>query len=142
MSCLVNVKMAEDFRFVVTQYFFTFVEIKQKVRRLSLFVWSKTDLQVGSLRPVGGGHLIGNQFDGPNDAINIVPQRRSLNRNSQTDGAWYRMEMGWATQIRGGEKVKVEINIQYSGVDRRPTRFVVFEEIGNRGKQLALSSNN
>ncbi|WP_273211584.1 DNA/RNA non-specific endonuclease [Runella zeae] len=39
-----------------------------------------------------GGHLIGNQFYGPNEAINIVPMRHDLNQRRKTDGGWYNME--------------------------------------------------
>jgi hypothetical protein len=91
--------------------------------------------------PDDGGHLIGNQFDGPNEAINIVPQRASLNR-SGPDGAWYRMEMRWAELIGKGEKVKVEIIIKYDGNSRRPNKFEVFQTIGSGRKEGVLSANN
>ena len=79
-----------------------------------------------------GGHLIANWFRGPNEAINIVPMRKSLNRNV-TDptiidptgkGAWLAMEREWANALKADKKVSVKIEVKYSN-DRRPTGFVV-----------------
>ncbi|WP_028526240.1 DNA/RNA non-specific endonuclease [Runella limosa] len=83
-----------------------------------------------------GGHLIGNQFYGPNEAVNIVPMRYDLNQRRKTDGAWYNMEAQWAKALKGEapyttpQKVNVEITIKY-GVDRRPVGFVVKYKINN-----------
>jgi hypothetical protein len=79
-----------------------------------------------------GGHLIANWFKGPNEAINIVPMSKGLNRNAfdptlpstQPPGAWLAMEREWAAALKATPKknVSVEIEVKY-GADRRPTRF-------------------
>ena len=94
-----------------------------------------------------GGHLIANWFRGPNEAINIVPMRKSLNRNV-TDptiidptgkGAWLAMEREWANALKADKKVSVKIEVKYSN-DRRPTNFVVTYTIA--GKEIIKSFKN
>jgi len=66
-----------------------------------------------------GGHLIGSQFGGSGEQINLVPMKSSVNGPG---GDWYTMEQKWAN---GGKTITgVEIKIIY-GVDKRPTNFLV-----------------
>lgn len=72
--------------------------------------------------PDQGGHLLGTQFGGPGEQINLVPMKKSLN---QSGGDWYNMEQAWATKIQNGITITdLEINIVY-GANGRPTKFVV-----------------
>ncbi|MCB0077369.1 MAG: WXG100 family type VII secretion target [Anaerolineales bacterium] len=69
-----------------------------------------------------GGHLIGSQFGGVSEGVNLVPMSRMLN---QAGGGWYRMEQEWAAALKRGESVRVDIRPVYEGVSNRPTRFEV-----------------
>ena len=67
-----------------------------------------------------GGHLIASIFDGSGNLDNLVPMRRNLNR-----GDWRSMENTWKSALKKGQKVQVEIKINYSGASQRPISFDV-----------------
>ncbi len=79
-----------------------------------------------------GGHLLANWFKGPNEAINIVPMRKGLNRNvidptivdPSGKGAWLAMEREWANALKANKSISVKIEIKY-GSNRRPTAFII-----------------
>lgn len=66
-----------------------------------------------------GGHLIGHQFAGPTELLNLVPQNGALNL-----GEWKRMEMGWKKALEAGKTVEVNIQPLYKGTSLRPHKFV------------------
>lgn len=66
------------------------------------------------------GHLIGDQFDGPNGMENMIPQDAEINRND-----FKNFENELASMVKAGDEVKVEIEPIYDGQSRRPTDIVV-----------------
>ena len=72
-----------------------------------------------------GGHLIASIFDGSGNLDHLVPMRRNLNR-----GDWRSMENTWKSALKKGQKVQVEIKINYSGASQRPISFDVRYKIG------------
>ncbi|MCC7642734.1 MULTISPECIES: DNA/RNA non-specific endonuclease [unclassified Janthinobacterium] len=73
-----------------------------------------------------GGHLIGAQFDGAGEKINLVPMNSSLNQ-----GQWKAMEQTWAVALKDGKKVSVDIRPTYVGADARLTSFMVEYKVDN-----------
>jgi hypothetical protein len=73
-----------------------------------------------------GGHLIASIFNGPGEAINLVPMNGNLNK-----GAWKVMENDWAAALEQGKSVKVAITPVYIGSSKRPVSFDVEYAIGN-----------
>ena len=72
-----------------------------------------------------GGHLIASIFDGSGNLDHLVPMRRNLNR-----GDWRSMENTWKSALKKGQKVQVDIKINYSGASQRPISFDVRYKIG------------
>jgi LysM repeat protein len=62
-----------------------------------------------------GGHFIAARFNGPSDSFNHFAQDRNFNR-----GAYRKLEDDWATDLRAGRKVVVDIDALYHGLSRRP----------------------
>jgi filamentous hemagglutinin len=73
-----------------------------------------------------GGHLIASIFNGPGEAINLVPMNGNLNK-----GAWKVMENDWAAALEQGKSVKVAITPVYIGSSKRPVSFVVVYSKGS-----------
>ncbi len=71
-----------------------------------------------------GGHLIGERFNGPSDAFNLVPQDAHLNRSE-----WKTMENSWAKALENGQKVTVLIEPKYHQCSPRPYQFEVLTKI-------------
>ena len=70
-----------------------------------------------------GGHLIGSQFGGPGEQINVIPMSSSVNRSG---GAWYNMETQWSNALNSNKTVtNIKIEINYNGDSLRPTDFDV-----------------
>ncbi|NJN47112.1 MAG: hypothetical protein HC808_12210, partial [Candidatus Competibacteraceae bacterium] len=71
-----------------------------------------------------GGHLVGSQFDGPGEAINLIAQNRGINRSG---GQWYALESTWQTALNRGHQVSVDIQPVFPvpTFDRTPSRFVI-----------------
>ena len=77
-----------------------------------------------------GGHIFANQFQGPGEKINMVPQDRYSNQN----GEWRRNEERWQTLSepdKYGVKNDVYLKIKpvYEGNSVRPKEFLVKETI-------------
>lgn len=97
-------------------------------------VYGKLDLKKGTRSEVqtdvghkgiegdDGGHLIGNRFNGPSDAFNLVPQNSNVNR-----GAWNTMEKDWGSAIKSGYDVIVQVDPKYAegNTSPRPDFFIV-----------------
>jgi len=67
-----------------------------------------------------GGHLIGDRFGGPGEAINLVPQNSNLNR-----GAWKKMENEWEDALNQDKDVIINIKTNYDRDSVRPDSFTV-----------------
>jgi DNA/RNA non-specific endonuclease len=70
-----------------------------------------------------GGHLIGSQFDGAGEQINLVPMKKSIN---QHPGSYAAMEQQWANVFNnGGTVTNVRMELIYSGASKRPIQINV-----------------
>lgn len=69
-----------------------------------------------------GGHLIASQFNGSGQIDNLVPQNSGINR---AGGEWFKLEQNWASALKSGSDVKVEIIPNYSANSLRPASFNV-----------------
>jgi hypothetical protein len=67
-----------------------------------------------------GGHFIAARFGGPTDAFNHFAQDASFNR-----GTYRAVEDSWATDLRAGSDVSVDIVAHYPGQSRRPDSLTV-----------------
>lgn len=82
-----------------------------------------------------GGHLIGRQFQGAGEKINIVPMDSRVNA---ANGEWGKLERHWVELLdpnkNNGTKNTVEVRIlpQYSGQNIRPNKFIVYETINGK----------
>ncbi len=66
-----------------------------------------------------GGHLIGARFKGSGEEENLEAQDRGLNR-----GGYKRMEGEWASDIKSGEKLYVDIETYKSNGSERPDAYM------------------
>ena len=66
------------------------------------------------------GHLIGDQFDGPNGLENLIPQDAEINRKD-----YMQFENQLADLVKNGSDVYVKVEPQYEGESRRPTEIAV-----------------
>lgn len=76
-----------------------------------------------------GGHLWGSRFNGPGEAINLVPMDKTLNSNAHDGGAFGRLEMRWAEAVGQGSNVSFSIRPNYTGDSLRPDYFDIVETI-------------
>ncbi len=90
-------------------------EGKLKIRD-SIDAIGKGDQQEGDDR----GHLIGDQFDGPNGMENMIPQDSEINQKDYKN-----FEDELRKHVKAGDEVKVKIEPIYEGDSRRPTDIVV-----------------
>jgi HK97 family phage portal protein len=67
-----------------------------------------------------GGHLIGRQFGGPETRYNHFAQNARFN-----NGNYRKLENDWKNQLKEGKKVRVDIQVAYSGNSKRPNRILV-----------------
>ncbi len=72
------------------------------------------------------GHLIALAFNGPYEAINIVPMTKRINRQG---GEWRAMEYKWSRLLQTNHSVKVEIIVDYLEETSLPKSFFVRERI-------------
>ncbi len=79
----------------------------------------------GKLESDDAGHLIGDRFGGSRDLDNLVSQAREINRKKFKE-----IEDTWAKAIKNGQKVSVNIDIEYSNDSVRPSAFVINYSIG------------
>ena len=80
-----------------------------------------------------GGHLIGNYFNGPTEAINIVPMSQKLNRRD-----WAKMEKKMKKAYDAGESVTMDILIHYSGTSSVPQRIDVEIQMNGGREQFSF----
>lgn len=73
-----------------------------------------------------GGHLIASMFGGPGEGINIVAMNAKFNGSS---GEWYKMEQVWQKALDSKKSVKVKIEPIYYGNSKRPSEFIIRQEI-------------
>lgn len=66
------------------------------------------------------GHLFGGRFGGSQELDNLVSQARKVNLSE-----FKIIENQWAKAIQKGQKVTVDININYANGSGRPTLFDV-----------------
>ncbi|WP_309455265.1 DNA/RNA non-specific endonuclease [Acinetobacter sp.] len=76
-----------------------------------------------------GGHLIASMFNGPGEGINLVPMNAKFNGSG---GAWYELEKSWKNALESNQSVKVNITPVYSGTSKRPSSFVVEQNVGGK----------
>ncbi len=93
-----------------------------------------------------GGHLIANEFWGPGEQLNYVPQEGKLN----SSGEWKLMENHWRSEKLKGNSVDVMIGVNYApgSTNKRPVSFAVTYTITDnntkpptRTTQYALMDN-
>jgi hypothetical protein len=66
-----------------------------------------------------GGHFVAARFNGPREWFNHFAQDANFNR-----GAYRALEDQWATAVRSGKRVFVDITPHYRGTSMRPYRLV------------------
>ncbi|MDU4395566.1 MAG: DNA/RNA non-specific endonuclease [Pluralibacter gergoviae] len=86
-----------------------------------------------------GGHLIASMFKGPGEGINIVPMDAKFNGSS---GEWYNLEQQSKKALESNQSVKVNITPIYSGTSKRPTSFVVEQQINGRNFEPRTLQNS
>jgi LysM repeat protein len=90
-----------------------------------------------------GFHLIGDQFDGPINRLNVVQGNgKPVNgmRNLNT-GAYAQLERMWRQELQAGNTVNVRINTSYNSTGVRPDSFTVWYQIGNNRPRTATLLN-
>nr|WP_308469408.1 DNA/RNA non-specific endonuclease [Acinetobacter bereziniae] len=80
----------------------------------------------GRLPDDHGGHLIASMFKGPGEGINIVPMDKKFNGGG---GDWGKLEKTWQDALKANKEVKVSIQPVFTGTSKRPTSFVVEQQI-------------
>ncbi|WP_197073461.1 DNA/RNA non-specific endonuclease [Clostridium polynesiense] len=81
------------------------------------------------------GHLAGDRFGGSPELDNLVSQSSNVNLSQ-----YKKIENQWATAIKEGKQVKVNIEIKYDGDSLRPSEFNVRYEIdGKRYRKSILN---
>lgn len=63
-----------------------------------------------------GGHLLAHEFNGPEEAINVVP----MNSNFNKGGEWRRLEESLKELMDSGKDVKIKQHIKYTATLQRP----------------------
>lgn len=84
----------------------------------------------GSLQGDNAGHIIGNQFGGSSNMVNLVPMKEKINK-----GTYKQIENEWRRAINLGKEVKIEIKLKYPTHPKdceRPDWFEVIYEIDGK----------
>lgn len=89
-----------------------------------------------------GGHLLGAQFGGPGEGINLVAMDRQLNGNSHALGKWGRLEASWADALRSNPNTTLAVNIRpvYRGDSLRPTSFHITQVLNGVTTTIRLKN--
>ena len=74
----------------------------------------------GKLKGDHAGHLAGDRFGGSPDLDNLVSQTSNVNLSQ-----YKKIEEQWATAIKEGKNVKVDVEVKYDGDSLRPSKFDV-----------------
>lgn len=89
----------------------------------------------GKLDGDHAGHLAGDRFGGSPELDNLVSQSSNVNLSK-----YKKIENQWATEIKKGKNVKVNVEVKYDGDSLRPSEFNVKYEIdGKRYRQSILN---
>jgi hypothetical protein len=83
-----------------------------------------------------GFHLIGTRFNGPEGAINLVAGDSKLNV-----GLYKQLENSWASTLRTGSSIDVDMNIMYKGNLLRPDKFNISYMTNGINKQNKIFNN-
>lgn len=81
----------------------------------------------GKLEGDHAGHLAGDRFGGSPELDNLVSQASNVNLSQ-----YKKIENEWATAIKEGKQVKVNVEIKYDGDGLRPSEFNVQYEIDGK----------
>ncbi|MGL5150829.1 MAG: DNA/RNA non-specific endonuclease [Clostridium sp.] len=81
----------------------------------------------GKLSGDHAGHLAGDRFGGSPELDNLVSQSSNVNLSQ-----YKKIENQWATAIKEGKQVKVNVEIKYDGDGLRPSEFNVQYEIDGK----------
>jgi hypothetical protein len=82
-----------------------------------------------------GGHLIGREFYGAGEGLNMVAMPAQMNSRSDLAGSWREMEVKWADHLLANESVSVHIRPIYEGESTVPTDILVEYRV-NGGKPI------
>src|SRR5699024_5718822 len=83
------------------------------------------------------GHLAGDRFGGSPDLDNLVSQLSSVYLS-----AYKKVENQWATALRDGKQVTVNVKINYDGKNSRPESFKIEYTINGIYDDIKLKNNN
>lgn len=83
-----------------------------------------------------GGHLIASIFEGSGDIDNLVPMNGNFNQS-----AWKKMENAWATALKNGANVDVNIKALYKADIKRPHKFVGSYSINGETTNFFFKNN-
>ncbi|AQX56461.1 hypothetical protein BC359_10850 [Priestia flexa] len=81
------------------------------------------------------GHLAGDRFGGSPDLDNLVSQLSNVNLSK-----YKKLENQWATAIKEGKKVSVNVKVNYDGTGLRPTSFEIKYNIDGVIKKVKLKN--
>jgi predicted ribonuclease toxin of YeeF-YezG toxin-antitoxin module len=81
------------------------------------------------------GHLAGDRFGGSPDLDNLVSQSSNVNLSK-----YKKLENQWATAIKEGKKVSVNVKVNYDGTGLRPTSFEIKYNIDGVIKKVRLKN--
>ncbi|OJG97795.1 hypothetical protein RV18_GL000612 [Enterococcus termitis] len=83
------------------------------------------------------GHLFADMFGGSPELDNLISQAKDINKKD-----FYRLEMQWKKALENGQKVSVDIKINYTGTSKRPTSFEVSYTIDGADYYKKLNNTN
>ncbi|TYR81850.1 transposase [Priestia megaterium] len=81
------------------------------------------------------GHLAGDRFGGSPDLDNLVSQSSNVNLSK-----YKKLENQWATAIKEGKKVSVNVKVNYDGTGLRPISFEIKYNIDGVIKKVRLKN--
>lgn len=90
-----------------------------------------------------GFHLIGDQFDGPINRLNVVQGNgKPINglKNLNTS-AYAKLERMWKTELEAGNSVNVRIIPSYIDTSVRPNEFSIWYQVGNNRPRMVTLLN-
>ncbi|WP_161962422.1 DNA/RNA non-specific endonuclease [Nocardioides speluncae] len=91
---------------------------------------------VGKLPGDHAGHLFARIFQGPLGKINLTPMEGA----KVNLGQYATLEKVWRKEIEAGRSVKVFVELEYPGDDRRPDIIEVGTEIGGRIRWVTIEN--
>lgn len=82
-----------------------------------------------------GGHLIASIFGGSGKIDNMVAMNSNVNR-----GAYKQLENLWASTLKSGGNVKVNVSPIYAGNSQRPQKINIMYTINGRTTRVLLTN--